>query len=231
KPKAGEMPTVEESPVKDNKIEGVNEQVVSTKKKKKAKGSKSEDVERIDESSNAKYEKSVEAEASSVAEEVKQEVLAQSTEVKQEVSIEKLSQALQNKIDSVIEKISNSKVETSASNELAEKLALEQKAKEDAVRHFKALEEKFEALMAKVSKLESTDKTVETKVAQIVASTGIDAVAVSVDTQMSQENASDEDVFKKFESLSGAEQRKYYVENKDIIARHASALLRQNKRS
>lgn len=229
KPKAAEMPAPEETEnTKDseNKIEGVNEQVVVTKKKKKAKG-KANEVEKIDEAANAEYEKSASTEevTAPVAQEVKQEAKQEDS------SVEKLAQALQSKIDSAIEKVASVTSMSNASTELSEKLAQEVKAKEDAIRHFKALEEKFETLMAKVSKLETTEKTVEAKAAQIVASTGVDAVAVSVESAQVPEQASDSDVFKKFESLNGAEQRKYYIENRAIIERHASALLRAGKRS
>ena len=109
-------------------------------------------------------------------------------------------------------------------------LALETKAKEEAIAHMKALNDKFEALVAKVSTMEKSASTVEQKAAQIVASAGVEAVAVSLDHADKSAVQTDDEVFKQFEALKGAEQRKFYLANKAIIERHASSLLR-NKRS
>lgn len=107
-------------------------------------------------------------------------------------------------------------------------MAFEVKAKEEAVSKYKALEEKFEMLMSKVSTIEKSAKTVEEKAAQIVSNHGTEAVAISVD-HVAPVAETDSDVYKKFEALSGVEQRKFYLANKQVIERHASSVLRSKR--
>lgn len=107
-------------------------------------------------------------------------------------------------------------------------MAFEVKAKEEAVSKYKALEEKFEMLMSKVSTIEKSAKTVEEKAAQIVSNHGTEAVAISVD-HVAPVAETDSDVYKKFEALAGVEQRKFYLANKQIIERHASSVLRSKR--
>jgi hypothetical protein len=106
-------------------------------------------------------------------------------------------------------------------------MAMEVAAKEEAVSKYKALEEKFETLMSKVNSIEKSAKTVEEKAAQIVSNHGTEAVAISVDTAPVAET--DSDIYKKFEALSGVEQRKFYLANKQVIERHASSVLRSKR--
>jgi hypothetical protein len=106
-------------------------------------------------------------------------------------------------------------------------MAMEVRAKEEAVTKYKALEEKFEMLMSKVNTIEKSAKTVEEKAAQIVSNHGTEAVAISVDTAPVAET--DSDIYKKFETLKGVEQRKFYLDNKQIIERHASSVLRSKR--
>ena len=107
-------------------------------------------------------------------------------------------------------------------------MAFEVKAKEEAVSKYKALEEKFEMLMSKVNTIEKSAKTVEEKAAQIVSNHGTEAVAISVD-HVAPVAETDSDVYKKFEALSGVEQRKFYLANKQVIERHASSVLRSKR--
>jgi len=106
-------------------------------------------------------------------------------------------------------------------------MAVEVKAKEEAVSKYKALEEKFEMLMSKVNTIEKSAKTIEEKAAQIVSNHGTEAVAISVDQVPVAET--DLDIYKKFEALAGVEQRKFYLANKQIIERHASSVLRSKR--
>lgn len=106
-------------------------------------------------------------------------------------------------------------------------MAMEVRAKEEAVSKYKALEEKFEMLMSKVNTIEKSAKTVEEKAAQIVSNHGTEAVAISVDTAPVAET--DSDIYKKFEALAGVEQRKFYLANKQVIERHASSVLRSKR--
>jgi hypothetical protein len=106
-------------------------------------------------------------------------------------------------------------------------MAMEIKAKEEAVSKYKALEEKFEMLMSKVNNIEKSAKTVEEKAAQIVSSHGTEAVAISVETTAVAET--DSEIYKKFEALKGVEQRKFYLANKQVIERHASSVLRSKR--
>lgn len=127
------------------------------------------------------------------------------------------------KIEAAIEKLATMTIQKpQASTEVAvsQAVALETKA-------YKALEEKFEALMAKVGSLEKSASTVETKAAQIVAKQGTEAVAISVDQEVVAET--DSDIYKKFEALTGVEQRKFYLANKPTIERHASSILRSKR--
>ena len=177
-------------------------------------------VTQIDEESNKKY--------------------TQGKKAEETVSVsggEAIIEQLNSKIESALAKLASlteakpqASIEVSAvETELNAKLALEAKAKEEALNQVKALSEKFETLMAKVSILEKTEKSVEQKTAQILASTGIEAVAVSVDTP-AVATKTDADIMKEFEALSGTEQRAFYLANKQSIERHASAILR-GKRS
>jgi hypothetical protein len=109
-------------------------------------------------------------------------------------------------------------------------MAMEVKAKEEAVSKYKALEEKFESLLSKVTNIEKSAKTVEQKAAQIVANQGTDAVAISTETTEAPVAETEADIYKKFASLTGVEQRKYYLANKAAIESQASAVL-SGKRS
>ena len=144
--------------------------------------------------------------------------------------ITELTKALDSKIEKALEKLASVTTPKVAEESISIKnaLAAETKAKEEAVAHFKALNEKFESLLAKVNGIEINAKSVEQKAAQIVASHGVEAVAISVDSAAPVAQT-DEDMFKQFEALKGADQRKFYLANKAVIERHASALLRAKR--
>jgi hypothetical protein len=214
----------------NNSIEGVYPEKVTGQpddeedapKQKRIRGGKKSKAEETNEEPKAEEVKEVKAEQSEPA-----------PVASEESSINATAKALNSKIEAVLEKlasVSQPKPEASAEFE-ATKVALanETKAKEEAIAHMKALNDKFEALMAKVSTIEKSASTVEQKAAQIVAQTGVDAVAVSVDQQAKASEQTDEEVFKQFENLKGPEQRKYYLANKAIIERHASSLLRAKR--
>jgi len=242
----------------ENSIEGVNPTLNTVDKKTKMKKGaempagkpapkvvEEDGVTKIDEESNKKFTKGskkaeeavVEVKAEEIVPEIKAEeapIQAQAEEViaqpKAEETISTVAQALNQKIEHALEKLASVTAKPHAEvTQLTEKLALEAKAKDEALNHFKALNEKFEALMSKVSSLEKSEKTIEQKAAQIVSANGVEAVAISVDAPAVLAKT-DSDVMKEFEALSGTEQRNFYLANKQAIERHASATLR-GKRS
>ena len=212
-----------------NVLEGINKEKVTGQpedgeeapKMKRIRGGKKSKAEELNEQPKAEEVKEVKAGQEKPA-----------TVASEESSINATAKALNSKIEAVLEKLASvSQSKPMASDEFeATKVALasETKAKEEAIAHMKALNEKFEALVAKVSTIEKSASTVEQKAAQIVAQTGVEAVAVSVDQQTKAEQTDDE-VFKQFEALKGAEQRKFYLANKAVIERHASSLLRAKR--
>ena len=223
-----------------NVIEGVNKEMVTGQPKddeeedapkmKRNRGGKS--AKESNEKPQA--EQVTEQPKAEVSNEVKAEQTVSAPVASEEPSVKATAEALNNKIEAVLQKLAslsqpkpeaNSEVESTKAT-----LALETKAKEEAIAHMKALSDKFEALVAKVSTMEKSASTVEQKAAQIVASAGVEAVAVSLDHADKSANQTDDEVFKQFEALKGTEQRKFYLANKAVIERHASAILR-NKRS
>jgi hypothetical protein len=160
------------------------------------------------------------------AEEVVQTPVAETTvsaPVASEAPAPSAVEVLNSKIEAALEKLASltiSKPQASTEVAVSQAVALETKA-------YKALEDKFEALMAKVGSLEKSASTVETKAAQIVSKQGTEAVAISVDQEVVAET--DSDIYKKFEALAGVEQRKFYLANKQTIERHASSILRSKR--
>jgi chromosome segregation ATPase len=223
-----------------NVIEGVNKEMVTGQPKddeeedapkmKRNRGGKS--AKESNEKPQA--EQVTEQPKAEVSNEVKAEQNVPAPVASEEPSIKATAEALNNKIEAVLQKLASlSQPKPEANTEVDSTkatLALETKAKEEAIAHMKALSDKFEALVAKVSTMEKSASTVEQKAAQIVASAGVEAVAVSLDHADKSAGQTDDEVFKQFEALKGAEQRKFYLANKAIIERHASAILR-NKRS
>lgn len=228
-----------------NVLEGINKEKVTGQpedgeeeapKQKRVRGGKKatgKNCSAEESNESPKAEEAVEQPKAETSKEVKAEDTTVGSVASEESSINATAKALNSKIEAVLEKlasVSQPKPEASAEFE-ATKIALanEMKAKEEAIAHMKALNDKFEALMAKVSTIEKSASSVEQKAAQIVAHTGVEAVAVSVDQQPKAAEQTDEEVFKQFEALKGAEQRKYYLANKSVIERHASAILRAKR--
>lgn len=234
-----------EGEIGGNVLEGVNKEVVTGQpndeegmpKQKRNRGGKNATGKNCsaEESNEApQAEQVIEQPKAEVVQEVKAEQTISAPVASEEPSIKATAEALNSKIEAVLQKLASvSQPKPEANSEVESTkaaLALETKAKEEAIAHMKALNDKFEALVAKVSTIEKSASTVEQKAAQIVASAGVDAVAVSLDQVSKSADQTDEEVFKQFEALKGPEQRKFYLANKSIIERHASALLR-NKRS
>jgi hypothetical protein len=173
--------------------------------------------------------------APAIAQETTPEAVAKEVVAKPVASEQSASasvEALNAKIEAAIQKLASLTAPKPVASEdeitsVKNALALESKAKEEAISQMKALNEKFESLMAKVSTIEKSASTVEAKAAQIVASSGVEAVAISVDQTPVVET--EEDVYKKFEALTGVEQRKFYLANKATIERHASSILRAKR--
>ena len=226
-----------------NVIEGVNKEVVTGQPKdeeedapkmKRNRGGKNATGKNCQESNEApKAEQVIEQPKAEVVQEVKAEQTVSAPVASEESSIKATAEALNSKIEAVLQKLASvSQPKPEANSEVESTkaaLALEVKAKEEAIAHMKALNDKFEALVAKVSTIEMSASTVEQKAAQIVASAGVEAVAVSIDHADKSAVQTDEEVFKQFEALKGAEQRKFYLANKSVIERHASALLRAKR--
>lgn len=226
-----------------NVIEGVNKEVVTGQPKeeeedapkmKRNRGGKNATGKNCQESNEApQAEQVIEQPKAEVVQEVKAEQTVSAPVASEEPSIKATAEALNSKIEAVLQKLASvSQPKPEANSEVESTkaaLALEVKAKEEAIAHMKALNDKFEALVAKVSTIEKSASTVEQKAAQIVASAGVDAVAVSVDQVAKSSEQTDEEVFKQFEALKGAEQRKFYLANKSVIERHASSLLRAKR--
>jgi hypothetical protein len=219
-----------------NVIEGINKEKVTGQPDTAEDSEESEDApkqKRVRGGKKSKAEESNEAPKAEEAKEIKAEQAEPAPVASEESTINATAKALNSKIEAVLEKlasVSQPKPEASAEFEATKvALASETKAKEEAIAHMKALNDKFEALMAKVSTIEKSASTVEQKAAQIVAQTGVDAVAVSVDQQVKAAEQTDDEVFKQFEALKGSEQRKFYLANKAIIERHASSLLRAKR--
>jgi hypothetical protein len=226
-----------------NVIEGINKQVVTgvkeeemedAPKMKRNRGGKNATGKNCKESNEApQAEQATEKPKAEVITEAKAEQAVPAPVASEEPSIKATAEALNSKIEAVLQKlasVSQPKPEANTEIESAKvALALETKAKEEAIAHMKALNEKFEALVAKVSTIEKSASSVEQKAAQIVASAGVDAVAVSIDTSVNSAEQTDEEAFKQFEALKGADQRKFYLANKSKIERHASSLLRAKR--
>lgn len=226
-----------------NMIEGVNKEVVTGQPKdeeedapkmKRNRGGKNATGKNCKETNEEpQAEQVIEQPKAEAVKEVKAEQAVPAPVASEEPSIKATAEALNSKIEAVLQKLASvSQPKPEANSEVESTkaaLALEVKAKEEAIAHMKALNEKFEALVAKVSTIEKSASTVEQKAAQIVASTGVDAVAVSLDQVSKSAEQTDEEVFKQFEALKGGEQRKFYLANKAVIERHASSLLRAKR--
>jgi CII-binding regulator of phage lambda lysogenization HflD len=185
----------------ENQIGGVNEKVIAGQKKgKKAKKAKkveedsTEEADMIEKKTEgkAKAEETPAVQATAeevaptpvaevvapvaVAEEVK--AVAPATEIAvMEATISKLAQVTE-KVASTESKFTQLDAEL---NKAKETMALEAKIKSEAFATVTALQAKYEALLAKVTNIESNNQTVEEKVAKTVASLGVEPVSISAD--------------------------------------------------
>lgn len=99
-----------------------------------------------------------------------------------------------------------------------ETLAREAELKKSAMDTVLAMNAKYEALLAKISSIETSNKTVEEKVAKTVASLGVEPVINSpAETAVITKSA--EDIVKEWESIADAKQaRAYYLKHQKEIA-------------
>jgi len=105
-------------------------------------------------------------------------------------------------------------------------LALETKAKTEAMASVEALHKKFEALMGKVAQIEASDKTLEAKAAKIVSTQGIDPVASAPENEVKAKT--DADFLAEFESIKDArEKNKFFNANRPAIERAAFANMKR----
>ena len=236
----------EEMTPEANVLGGINEKVVAGQKKKKAKSKKAEYVE--EEESKKEHEtepvegvkekksakKAEEAPAvEKVAEEVAPAPVAEEVApapVAEEVKPETLASTptidipslVEAKVAEVAQKFA---LAESKFNELdaelakaKETLALEAQMKKAAMDTVAQMNAKYEALLAKISNIETSNKTVEEKVAKTVASLGVEPV-INSPAEEAVIVKSAEDIVKEWESITDAKQaRAYYLKHQKEIA-------------
>lgn len=99
-----------------------------------------------------------------------------------------------------------------------ETLALEAQMKKAAMDTVAQMNAKYEALLAKISNIETSNKTVEEKVAKTVASLGVEPV-INSPAEAAVITKSAEDIVKEWESIADAKQaRAYYLKHQKEIA-------------
>jgi hypothetical protein len=99
-----------------------------------------------------------------------------------------------------------------------ETLALEAKVKEAAMATISGLSAKYEALLAKVSGIESNSKTVEEKVAKTVANLGVEPIAADMQSENIVKEKSATEIVSEFESIADAkEKRAFYKKHAQTI--------------
>lgn len=238
-----------------NVIEGVNEKVVAGQKKKGKKAKKSaEEVAPAPVAEEAKPE----VKAEEVKPETKAEVVAEAPKVEEvaptkvaeevapaPVAVEEAPAPVAKEIvKDVVEALINEKVGEVASkfamaqskfNELdaelvkaKETLALEAKVKEAAMATIAGLQAKYEALLSKVTGIESNTKTVEEKVAKQVANLGVEPVAAAVEGVGEVKEKTAEEILAEFESIDDAKtKRAFYKKHEQSIV---SAVFPKNKK-
>jgi hypothetical protein len=123
--------------------------------------------------------------------------------------------------------IAQAKVKAEQENaSMRDMLALETKAKTEAMASVEALHKKFEALMGKVAQIEASDKTLEAKAAKIVSTQGIDPVASAPENEVKAKT--DADFLAEFESIKDArEKNKFFNANRPAIERAAFANMKR----
>jgi hypothetical protein len=228
-----------------NVIEGVNEKVIAGQKKKGKKAKKSaEEVAPTPVAEEAKPEVKAEevkpeAKAEVVAEPAKVEEVAP-TKVAEVVAPAPVAQeaapapVAKDVVKDVVEALISEKVAEVTSkfamaqtkfNELdaelvkaKETLALEAKVKEAAMATVAGLQAKYEALLAKVSGIESNTKTVEEKVAKQVADLGVEPVVAAVESVGEVREKTAEEILAEFEAMTDAKaKRAFYKKHEQSI--------------
>jgi hypothetical protein len=233
----------EAQPVSGNTIEGVNPTVVTGQPKEDEKAAKKgelpdfikEKIEDAKESKESEEDEDAEAEdiakakkgkkAKKKAEEAVEEVVAEAAPAKSasEVIVKDVVDALIN--EKVGDFASKFAMAQSKFNELdaelvkaKETLALEAKVKEAAMATVAGLSAKYEALLAKVSGIESSSKTVEEKVAETVANLGVEPVSAEVLAVESGKAKSAEELLAEFDSIEDAKtKRAFYKKHEAVI--------------
>lgn len=235
----------------ENQIGGVNETVVAGQKKKGKKAKKARKVEEDSAEEAKEIETKTKAEEipvvapvavevapTPVAEEVAPVAVAQEVPVAQpevkavapateiavmEATISKLAQVTE-KVASTESKFNQLDEEL---NKAKETMALEAKIKSEALATVSALQSKYEALLAKVTSIESNNQTVEEKVAKTVASLGVEPVSISADANNIVKTGSE--LLKEWESITDPRaKRAFYLQNADAI-HGASGLIIKKK--
>ena len=233
----------EAQPVSGNTIEGVNPTLVTGQPKEDEKAAKKgelpdfikEKIEDAKESKESEEDEDAEAEdiakakkgkkAKKKAEEAVEEVVAEAAPAKSasEVIVKDVVDALIN--EKVGDFASKFAMAQSKFNELdaelvkaKETLALEAKVKEAAMATVAGLSAKYEALLAKVSGIESSSKTVEEKVAKTVANLGVEPVSAEVLAVESGKAKSAEELLAEFDSIEDAKtKRAFYKKHEAVI--------------
>lgn len=208
------------APAVNHKYEEETEEALEEEKHKARKGKKAEDggshavadVTRLVESVSGKIEAAYERLASAT--------------IKQ-ASAETRVSANQAEITALTARAERGEREANAALEAAKSLAMEVKLRDDTSAAVKALEKRLAEMTDKLAALEVADKSAEMKAAKMVASTGI---SEPVETSPGQsKDETDTEIFKRFESMTGKEQRAYYIANKAIIERVAFQNTKHNR--
>jgi predicted nucleic acid-binding Zn-ribbon protein len=223
----------------ENSIQGVNEKVIAgVKKKQGKKAKKAEAIAEVAPTAEAVAVEKV-AEVAPATEKVAEapvvekvaEVVAPAP-VAEEPKIETVAKDVVPTIDlnalveaKVAEMTSKFAKTDSKFNELdaelakaKETLALEAKVKAEAMATVKSLTEKYEALLSKVSGIESNSKTVEEKVAKQVASLGVEPISSTpLETEVATKTP--QDILKEWEGITDSKMaRQFYLRHSAEIA-------------
>jgi predicted nucleic acid-binding Zn-ribbon protein len=205
----------------ENSIQGVNEKVIAgSKKGKKAK--KAEVIAEVAPIAEAPVAEKVAEVAPVVVEKVAEvvapapvaeEVVAPSIDIN--AIVEAKIAEMTSKFAKTDSKFNELDIELSKAKET---LALEAKVKTEAMATVKSLTEKYEALLSKVTGIESNSKTVEEKVAKQVASLGVEPVA-STPLEAEVVIKTPQDTLKEWEAIRDPKMaRQFYLRNADAIA-------------
>lgn len=195
------------APAVNHKHEEETEETAKGKKGKRADDSSTSsvaDVAKIVESVSGKIEAAYEKLANATM----KQAAAESRATEGDVQIKELK--------TIAERETSAKT---AALEAAKTLAAEVVARDESAAALKSLEAKLAEMTKKLAALEVADKSAEMKAAKMVASSGLAEPVDSSPTASSED--SEAEVMSRFESLSGKEQRAFYLANKALIERVA----------